>query len=239
MLRLTDTRGSRLWPAAFQASRNRWICSAWSSWNGTPVSSVSSVELIRFMPCSAVHSAVRRDPAPHQIRSRSPGECGSIRSRPGGFGNIGRGFGFAKPSPLSTSSSTRVCSLSTVATTLRPGTVELRADSLITFSEFLAEQHPHVHSLTQLTRGHIEDFLAYNHRRPWRGRVARPQPVSASASKRTVIDLRCFFDELALWGLGRPRTRAVAVPQRHPQPRQATATGACSRRRPGTDGRYH
>jgi site-specific recombinase XerD len=89
--------------------------------------------------------------------------------------------------------------LATVATTLRPGTVELRADSLITFAEYLADQHPAVHSLTQLTRAHIEDFLAYNHRRPWRGRVARPQPVSASASKRTVIDLRCFFDDLALW----------------------------------------
>jgi site-specific recombinase XerD len=90
--------------------------------------------------------------------------------------------------------------LATVATTLRPGTVDLRADSLVTFAEYLADQHPQVHSLTQLTRAHIEDFLAYNHRRPWRGRVARPQPVSASASKRTVIDLRCFFDDLALWG---------------------------------------
>ena len=71
--------------------------------------------------------------------------------------------------------------LTTVATTLRPGTVELRADSLITFAEYLADQHPAVHSLTQLTRTHIEDFLAYNHGRPWRGRVARPQPVSAAA----------------------------------------------------------
>ena len=99
MLRLTETRGSRSWPAAVQASRNSWICSAWSWWNGTPVSSVSRVELIRFMPCCAVHSAVARDPAPHQIRSRRPGECGSSRSRPGGLGNIGDGFGWANPSP--------------------------------------------------------------------------------------------------------------------------------------------
>ena len=110
MLRLTETRGSRSCPAAFQASRNRWICSACSWWNGTPVSSVSRVELIRFSPCSAVHSAVARVPAPHQIRSRRPGECGSIRSRPGGLGNIGRGLGWAKPSPLSTSRNTLVCS---------------------------------------------------------------------------------------------------------------------------------
>ena len=97
MLRLTDTRGSRSCPAAAHASRNSRICSAWSSWNGTPASSVSSVDDIRFMPCWPVHSAVARDPAPHQIRSRSPGECGSGRSSPGGFGNIGDGLGSANP----------------------------------------------------------------------------------------------------------------------------------------------
>ena len=57
-----------------------------------------------------------------------------------------------------------------------------------------------VRSLAQLSRQHMEDFLAYNHGRPWRGRVARDQPVSPTVSKRTVIDLRCFFDDLALWG---------------------------------------
>ncbi|MGB6583438.1 MAG: hypothetical protein WBF34_36525, partial [Streptosporangiaceae bacterium] len=90
--------------------------------------------------------------------------------------------------------------LTTVAATLRPNTVGLRADSLIVFSEYLSAAHPDVRSLTQLTREHIEGFLAHNHKRPWRGRVARDQPVSAVVSKRTVIDLRCFFDDLALWG---------------------------------------
>src|SRR6266540_2363923 len=90
--------------------------------------------------------------------------------------------------------------LTTVAATLRPSTVELRADSLVTFAEYLAAHHPAVHSLTQLTREHLEDFLAYNHGRPWRGRVARDRPVSPVVSKRTVIDLRCFLDDLAMWG---------------------------------------
>ena len=90
--------------------------------------------------------------------------------------------------------------LTTVAATLRPGTVDLRADNLIVFAEYLAAAHPQVRSLTQLTRAHIEGFLAHNHKRPWRGRVARDQPVAQSVSKRTVIDLRCFFDDLALWG---------------------------------------
>jgi len=43
---------------------------------------VSSVDDIRFIPCCPVHWAVARDPAPHQIRSRSPAECGSGRSSP-------------------------------------------------------------------------------------------------------------------------------------------------------------
>ena len=102
--------------------------------------------------------------------------------------------------------------LTTVAATLRPNTVGLRADSLIVFSEYLAAAHPDVRSLTQLTREHIEGFLAYNHKRPWRGRVARDQPVSAVVSKRTVIDLRCFLDDLALWGWAERPPRRLLFP---------------------------
>jgi hypothetical protein len=97
-----------------------------------------------------------------------------------------------------------------VRRSLRPATIGLRADSLIVFSEYLAAAHPDVRSMTQLTREHIEGFLAHNHKRPWRGRVARDQPVSAVVSKRTVIDLRCFFDDLALWGYAeRPPARLL------------------------------
>ena len=60
------------------------------------------------MPSFAAHSAVALVPAPHQMRSRKPSENGSRRSRPVGFGNIGRGFGLAKPSPFSTSRNTSV-----------------------------------------------------------------------------------------------------------------------------------
>ena len=56
-------------------------------WKGSPLaSSKTSVELIRFMPMAAAHAAVVGDAAPHQIRSRSPGEWGSMRSRPAGSG---------------------------------------------------------------------------------------------------------------------------------------------------------
>jgi hypothetical protein len=95
--------------------------------------------------------------------------------------------------------------LTTVASTLRPGTVDARADSLITFAEYLAARHPEVRSLTQLTRAHMEGFLAYNHGRPW-----RDQPVSQALSKRTVIDLRCFIDDITLWGWAdRPPARML------------------------------
>ena len=102
--------------------------------------------------------------------------------------------------------------LTTVAATLRPNTVGLRADSLIVFSEYLAAAHPDVRSLTQLTREHIEGFLAHNHKRPWRGRVARDQRVSAVVSIRAVIDLRCFFDDLALWGVAERPPRRLLFP---------------------------
>ena len=40
----------------------------------------------------------------------------------------------------------------------------------------------------------------WNHQRPWRGWLARDKPVAASVSKRTVVDLRAFFEDLAVWG---------------------------------------
>jgi integrase len=103
--------------------------------------------------------------------------------------------------------------LQTVAATLRPATVELRADSLIVFSEYLAAHHPEVGCLADLDRqAHIEPFLAWNRGRPWRGRVARDRPVSLVVSKRVVVDLRGFFDDLAIWGWAeRPHRRLLFV----------------------------
>ncbi len=90
--------------------------------------------------------------------------------------------------------------LEVVTTTLQPSTVSLRADSLIVFGEYLAVHHPAVRRLEQLERTHIEGFLVWNHRRPWRGWLARDKPVSQSVSKRAVVDLRAFFEDLAVWG---------------------------------------
>lgn len=97
-----------------------------------------------------------------------------------------------------------------VATTLRPNTVWLRAESLIVFAEYLASHHPDLSRLSQLRRHHVEGFLAWNQGRPWRGHLARDKAVSASVSKRAVVDLRCFLDDLAIWGWAeRPEGRLV------------------------------
>ena len=107
--------------------------------------------------------------------------------------------------------------LEVVGTTLRPATVVLRSDSLIVLGEYLAAHHREVRRLEQLERAHVEGFLAWNHGRPWRGRVARDKPVSLSASKRAVVDLRAFFKDLAVWGWAerpaRPLLFASDVPR--------------------------
>lgn len=90
--------------------------------------------------------------------------------------------------------------LEVVSSTLRPSTVLMRADSLIVFGEYLAADHPDVVRLEQLDRAHIDGFLIWNHGRPWRGWLARDKPVAASVSKRAVVDLRAFFEDLAIWG---------------------------------------
>jgi len=90
--------------------------------------------------------------------------------------------------------------LEVAGTTLRPSTLLLRADSLIVFGEYLAAHHLDVRRLDQLERSHIDGFLIWNHGRPWRGRLARDKPVALSVSKRAVVDLRAFFEDLAVWG---------------------------------------
>ena len=130
--------------------------------------------------------------------------------------------------------------LGVVATTLRPSTVLLRADSLIIFGEYLAAHHPdlrRLEQLEQLERAHIEGFLVWNHHRPWRGWLARDKPVAASVSKRTVVDLRAFFEDLAVWGWADRPDPPTRLRQRHPTPRPSHAQSPSARRRPGSHGR--
>src|SRR6266545_3422120 len=85
------------------------------------------------------------------------------------------------------------------AAVLRPTTITSLVEGLAVFGEFLGQRHPGVRSLRQLERGHVEAFLAWNATRPWRGRVARDQPVAASVVHATVLAVCNFLDDLALW----------------------------------------
>jgi len=91
--------------------------------------------------------------------------------------------------------------LRTVATTLRPKTVESRASSLTMFGVWLAEHHPHIAMLSQLRRHHLEEFLAYDAGRTCQGKVAGSgRIISVSHHARAARELRSFFDDITIWG---------------------------------------
>ncbi|HET9648993.1 MAG TPA: tyrosine-type recombinase/integrase, partial [Microlunatus sp.] len=86
------------------------------------------------------------------------------------------------------------------AAVLRPSTVSSLCDALTVFGEHLAVTHPEITSLRQLDRRHIEDFLAANASRRWRGRLARDQQVSPTVVHAAVLAVRNFLDDLTAWG---------------------------------------
>jgi integrase len=90
--------------------------------------------------------------------------------------------------------------LLTIASMVRPKTVEGRAATLRLFAGWLADTHPEVLMLRQLSRAHIEAFLAFNATRASRGRMNHGRVISMRHHHRAVHDLRLFFDDLAAWG---------------------------------------
>lgn len=97
----------------------------------------------------------------------------------------------------------------TRSSVLARATVESLAGDLLTFGSYLTEHHPEVSSLRELQRVHVESFLAWNRTRHWRGRVARPQVVSASVAHQAVLSVRNFLDDMALWGWSERPPRTV------------------------------
>ncbi len=89
----------------------------------------------------------------------------------------------------------------TISTTLRPTTVAGRIKALLAFFDYLAEHHPQVRRLDQLDRAaHIEAYLVWVRHRPWRGANGRGRHVSLSVVHQDIVDVRCFFDDIACWG---------------------------------------
>ncbi len=97
----------------------------------------------------------------------------------------------------------------TRATVLRPNSVESLINDLLPFAEFLHTHHPQVVSLRQLRRDHVEEFLAFNRHRPWRGRKARAVPVSDSVAQSAVLTLRNMFEDISAWGWAEAPTRQL------------------------------
>lgn len=89
----------------------------------------------------------------------------------------------------------------TLATTLKRSSVYARIKTIMVLCDWLAAHHPHVRRLDQLHRTHhIEPFLAWERHRPWRGANSGGRTISLTQFHHDIVDLRCFFDDLACWG---------------------------------------
>ncbi|MDI3315936.1 MAG: tyrosine-type recombinase/integrase [Mycobacterium sp.] len=89
----------------------------------------------------------------------------------------------------------------TITTTLRPYTVAGRTKALRVFFDYLANHHPEVTRLEQIERTrHIEPYLAWARTRPWRGKNRQRRTIGVVAFHQDVVDLRCFFEDIAGWG---------------------------------------
>ena len=89
----------------------------------------------------------------------------------------------------------------TITTTLRPYTVAGRTKALRVFFDYLADHHPEVTQLEAIERTrHIEPYLAWARTRPWRGKNRERRTIGVVAFHQDVVDLRCFFEDIAGWG---------------------------------------
>lgn len=88
----------------------------------------------------------------------------------------------------------------TIATVLRPASAYARIKAVRVFFDWLADEHPEVRRLDQLERAeHMEPFLAWARRRPWRGANGRGRTISLTQFHHDVVDLRVFFEDIAAW----------------------------------------
>ena len=92
---------------------------------------------------------------------------------------------------------------------LRPRSVESLVNDLLPFAEFLTTYHPDVRDLRDLQRHQVEAFLVWNRTRPWRGRKARPRPVSAAVAQSAVLSLRNLLEDITAWGWADAPTRRL------------------------------
>jgi integrase/recombinase XerD len=97
------------------------------------------------------------------------------------------------------------CYLDQVAVSLRPSTVRAVERDLRQFGRWLAQQHPEVDTLAQLTRAHVE---AYKRHLACDPRPSGP-PLAKPSIKNALINLRCFFTRITEWGYPDTPTRPL------------------------------
>jgi integrase len=90
--------------------------------------------------------------------------------------------------------------VTTISTTLRPSTVATRAKAMLVFFDYMAEQYPQVQRIDQIDRVHVEAYLMWARQRPWRGPNGNGRTVGLTVFHQDVVDLRCFFEDIAGWG---------------------------------------
>jgi hypothetical protein len=76
------------------------------------------------------------------------------------------------------------------AAVLRPKSVESLVNDLLPFAEYLTASHPGITGIRQLTREHIEGYLAWNRTRPWRGQRAAAgngRAISVAVAQSAVL----------------------------------------------------
>jgi integrase len=89
----------------------------------------------------------------------------------------------------------------TIGTVLRPASAYARVKAVRVFFDWLAQAHPEVGRVDQLDRAtHVEPFLAWARRRPWRGANGRGRTISLTQFHHDIVDLRVFFEDIAAWG---------------------------------------
>lgn len=89
------------------------------------------------------------------------------------------------------------------AAVLRPKSVESLINDLLPFVEYLSAHHPQLTSLGELDRACIENYLAWNRTRGWRGQRAAAgagRTVSAAVAQSAVLSLRNLLDDITAWG---------------------------------------
>ncbi|WP_300008667.1 tyrosine-type recombinase/integrase [Pseudonocardia sp.] len=83
-----------------------------------------------------------------------------------------------------------------VALSLRPSTVTAIERDLRFFGRWLADHHPDIVTLAQLTRCHLEDYKSHLATAPSHSGA----PLKRVSIKNILINLRCFFTRITEWG---------------------------------------